>query len=79
MMRPNSFCFFVFALLLIESGISDDNTIDSDEKIKKLAVSKKDTKMKKKLLDKAKAKKLKVETTITTVTTTPLLTPLVQL
>merc|ERR1719192_1934132 len=73
-MRPNSICFFVFALFLIESGISEDNGIDSDEKIKKLTVSKKDTKMKKKLLDKAKAKKLKVETTITTVITTPIST-----
>ena len=72
MMRPNSFCLFVFALFLIESGISEDNRIDSDEKIKKLTVSKKDTKIKKKLLDKAKVKKLKVETvTVTTVTTTP--------
>jgi hypothetical protein len=54
--------FVIFLSLVIELGFSLDNSINSDEKIKKLKSSKKDTKEQKKLLQKAKVKALKTDT-----------------
>ena len=81
MKLSRSFCFLIFATFVIESGLSQDNSIDSSEKVKKLKSSKKDISVKKKLLQKAKVKALKtdnkddkldkdvVQTTPTTTTT----------
>ena len=52
----------IFLSIVIESGFSLDNSIDSDVKVKKLKSSKKDTKDQKKLLQKAKVKAIKTDT-----------------
>jgi len=69
MKLPRLLCFVIFITFVIESGFSQDNSIDSDEKVKKLKSSKKDTKDQKKLLQKEKIKALK--TTVTTAKTLP--------
>ena len=61
MKLTGSLGFMIFLSLVIESGFSLDNSIDSDEKVKKLKSSKKDTEDQKKLLQKAKVKELKID------------------
>jgi len=55
------FYFLVLFLWVIESGLSEDNSIETDLKVKKLKDTKKDTKDQKKLLQKKKAKLLNKE------------------
>jgi len=62
MKLSRSLYFLFFASFVIDSGFSQDNSIDSGEKVKKLKSSKKDTKDQKKLLQKAKVKLLKTDT-----------------
>ena len=58
MKLPGSLCFVIFFLFVIESGFSQDNSIDSDEKVKKFKSLKKESKDQKKVLQKAKVKLL---------------------
>ena len=62
MKLARSLSLAIFLSIVIESGFSLDNSIDSDVKVKKLKSSKKDTKDQKKLLQKAKVKALKTDT-----------------
>ena len=62
MKLARSLSLVIFLSIVIESGFSLDNSIDSDVKVKKLKSSKKDTKDQKKLLQKAKVKAIKTDT-----------------
>ena len=62
------FYFLVLFLWVIESGLSEDNSIETDLKVKKLKDTKKDTKDQKKLLQKKKAKLLNKEQNETSTT-----------
>jgi hypothetical protein len=62
MKLARSLSLVIFLSIVIESGFSLDNSIDSEKKVKKLKSSKKDTKDQKKLLQKAKVKALKTDT-----------------
>ena len=63
--------FLVLLLWVIESGLSENNIIESDGKVKKLKDTTKDTKEQKKLIQKKKAKLLNKEQNENKTTETP--------